>query len=255
MIKEMIQRHLVCTYYVITLVLSFFLLNFHFVFTTVGHYSVSFTQFAPGFAVLFIVVLLKDKVILHNMKHWFKMAKRSSERAIPFLFLPTILIISSSFFLSILNIPYVSWDGNVLFYLLNLAAILIGCGAEEIGWRGFLLPQLQKKYSPFISSIVVGVLWGIWHLNLTGGILGFILYTVTIIEMSILMTWVFNKTHGNLLIMILWHFMFNLASHIFLWERFITKLLLIESIVFGIVCVVVVISRKKDFFYKEVIKA
>lgn len=34
---------------------------------------------------------------------------------------------------------------------------------EELGWRGYLLPNLCKKYSPFIATIVTGVIWGIWH--------------------------------------------------------------------------------------------
>ena len=99
MIKEMIQRHLVCTYYMITLVLSFFLLIFYFVFTTVGHYSVSFTHFAPGFAVLFIVVLLKDKVILHNIKIGLRWQKGQVKWLFLSMFLPTILIIEQ--FLSV----------------------------------------------------------------------------------------------------------------------------------------------------------
>jgi len=79
------------------------------------------------------------------------------------------------------KIDYVPWKGNMLFYLLSFVAIVIGSAAEEIGWRGFLLPNLQKKHTAFVSSIIVGILWGVWHLNFTGGILGFVLYTVTII--------------------------------------------------------------------------
>lgn len=120
------------------------------------------------------------------------------------------------------KIDYVYWKGDMLFYILNIVAMLIGSAAEEIGWRGFLLPNLQKKYTPFISSIIVGILWGIWHLNFTGGIGGFVLYTVTIIEMSILMTWVYNKSKGSIFLMSVWHLIINLTSHIFLWDRFLS---------------------------------
>jgi len=40
--------------------------------------------------------------------------------------------------------------------------ILIALG-EEYGWRGFLLPRLMKKFSLFYSSIILGLIWGIWH--------------------------------------------------------------------------------------------
>ena len=77
------------------------------------------------------------------------------------------------------------------------------------------------------------------------GVLGFILYNITIIEMSILMTWIYNKTNGNLLIMIVWHFIFNLISHILLWERFNINLYIVESIVFGVFCIAIMIIGKK----------
>ena len=46
-----------------------------------------------------------------------------------------------------------------------LAPILnfITCLGEELGWRGFLLPNLCKKYSPLTATIITGVIWGIWH--------------------------------------------------------------------------------------------
>jgi membrane protease YdiL (CAAX protease family) len=218
------------------------------VFKSVGNYSVFFTQFAPVFAVAFIVILLKDKGIFYEIKNRFYLQGRSVKWLIPAIFIPVVCIVDSSLVMSIFNITYVSWSGDVLFYILNITAMLAGCCAEEIGWRGFLLPHLQKRYSPFFSSIIVGILWGAWHLNFTGGIFGFILYTITIIEMSVLMTWLFNRTKGNLFLMTMWHFMFNLSSHIFLWERFSIYLFIVENIVFGVACLIIVIASRKDFF-------
>ena len=246
--KKIIQKHYVASFYVITMIFSFCLLTLNLVFKSVGNYSVFFTQFAPAFAVVFIAILLKDKGIFYEMKNRFSLQGRSIKWLIPAIFIPVLCIVDSSLVMSTFNITYVSWDGDVMFYILNIAAMLAGCCAEEIGWRGFLLPHLQKRYSPFFSSIIVGVLWGAWHLNFTGGILGFILYTVTIIEMAILMTWLFNKTNGNLFLMTMWHFMFNLSSHIFLWERFSIYLYMVESIIFGVACVIIVLSSRKDFF-------
>lgn len=44
--------------------------------------------------------------------------------------------------------------------------MIIGGGIEEIGWRGLLQPELEKKYSHIISAILVGIIWAVWHLPL-----------------------------------------------------------------------------------------
>lgn len=246
--NKLIRKNYLWSFYIITFIFSFTLLTLHFVFKTVGNYSVSFTQFAPAFAVLLITFILKDKTIIHGIKSHFSMSRSSIGGLMAAIFIPTICIVTSSLVMSFLKITYISWTGNIQFYIISIAAMLVGCFAEEIGWRGFLLPQLQKEFSPFVSSIIVGLLWGIWHLNFMGGILGFVFYTITIIEMSVLMTWLYGKTNGNLFLMGIWHFMFNLLSHIFLWERFSVSLFIVESIIFGMICVFIVISDHKGFF-------
>lgn len=249
--EKTILKYYLRSFYIITLVFSFLLLILHFIFQSVGKYSVSFTQLAPAFGVVFISLTLKDETIINDIKRHFFINRNFVKWLIPTIAIPSICIIVSSIIMAYYKIAYVPWKGDMKFYILSFLAILVGSTAEEIGWRGFLLPNLQKKHTPFISSIIVGILWGIWHLNFTGGILGFVLYTVTIIEMSILMTWIYNKSNGNLLLMTIWHLVFNLASHIFLWDRFNLNLFIVESIVFGIMCLLILIIEKDKYFFKS----
>lgn len=249
--KKTIRKHYLTSFYIITLLFSILLLTLHFVFQSAGKYSVSFTQLSPALAVVFISLVLKDKTIIKEIKKHFRIDKVAVKWMIPAIAVPAICIVGSSFVMTYYKIDFVPWKGDMLFYILSFAAILIGSAAEEIGWRGFLLPNLQKKYSPFISSIIVGILWGVWHLNFTGGIWGFILYTVTIIEMSFLMTWVYNKSNGNLVLMTVWHLVFNLTSYILLWGRFSLQLFLVESIVFGLICILILIIERKTYFIKN----
>lgn len=118
--------------------------------------------------------------------------------------------------------------------------------AEETGWRGFLLPHLQSKYSPLIASIIVCFIWEPWHIGLyfTG------LYPFDIIEIAmriiplalggvILYTWLYNRTGRNLLMVMLFHASANTAgafipaqSGITLWIFYIITFILAIIVIF-----------------------
>jgi len=101
---------------------------------------------------------------------------------------------------------------------------------EEFGWRGYALPKLQNKYGPLIASLVIGTVWGLWHLPsffaplgvvgaLTAALgLGFIfLYTLGTIANSIFMTWLYNKSKASALIAgIVWHAAINFWAPVLL---------------------------------------
>lgn len=100
---------------------------------------------------------------------------------------------------------------NPLSLLACLLVILIFGGplGEELGWRGFVLPTLQKKYTPLLSGIIVGVIWTCWHIPMflfhIEGYDNFIVYLLQTIYLSIIYTWIYNHVKGSLLILILYH--------------------------------------------------
>jgi membrane protease YdiL (CAAX protease family) len=99
---------------------------------------------------------------------------------------------------------------NLLAYLLIL--VFFSPFWEEIGWRGFLLPNLQKKHSAFKAALIIGFVWGLWHLPiiLAGNAYGdqtiyyFLIIFIGCFALSILQTWLFNCTN-SLIICILLH--------------------------------------------------
>lgn len=92
---------------------------------------------------------------------------------------------------------------------------------EEFGWRGYALGRLQVKWNAFISSLILGFIWGFWHLPLfyipgtAQEGLPFVLYVITVMGLSILFTWVYNNTNGNVLIAMLFHQMYNFSIYLF----------------------------------------
>src|SRR5579884_1357224 len=113
-------------------------------------------------------------------------------------------------------------------FLLNIplnfvVSFLIGPLFEEVGWRGFALPRMQRLQGPLIGSLLLGLLWAFWHLPLflvpdfasqNGGLslASFSMLALGAIAISIIMTWVFNNTRGSLLIIMLIHNSVNVSQ-------------------------------------------
>jgi len=98
------------------------------------------------------------------------------------------------------------WYLLPVFFLITIIGGPLG---EEFGWRGFMLPNLQKRTSPWLASVLVGLMWGLWHIPLFFkpdefhyqlGLARLPLYVLAEIGLAMLMTWVYNKTKGSLLV-------------------------------------------------------
>ena len=89
-------------------------------------------------------------------------------------------------------------------YFFVFAVTLFLAGAlEELGWRGFLQPRLQQRFSALSASIVIGVVWGIWHIPMIftgsgGTFTAFWEYMLNAIAVSVILGWVYNNTGGVL---------------------------------------------------------
>jgi uncharacterized protein len=119
------------------------------------------------------------------------------------------------------NLPNLGALGGPSYLLSYLATYVFvmalgGPLFEEIGWRGFALARMEALHGPLLASVILGVLWALWHLpeflvpswaasSGGGGILGITLFIVTAITFTIVITWVFNNTRASVLLAILVH--------------------------------------------------
>jgi uncharacterized protein len=96
------------------------------------------------------------------------------------------------------------------FFLIDLIA-----NGEEIGWRGYVLPRLQAKHGALTSTLILGVIWGFWHLPKflshwnTVTFAWFMAHTIVV---AVLYTWLYNGTKGSLLLAALFHAGSNTAG-------------------------------------------
>lgn len=87
---------------------------------------------------------------------------------------------------------------------------------EESGWRGFALPRMQHRYGPLFGTLLLGILWSVWHFflyvpvwfqsgSMVEGLLGTSIFVATTTSMTFIFTWLFNNTRASLLLSILLH--------------------------------------------------
>jgi CAAX protease family protein len=99
-------------------------------------------------------------------------------------------------------------------WYLMAAALLISTWAqagEEVGWRGYALPRLAARIGLGPAGVVLGIIWACWHLPLfffpgtdtTGQ--SFPVYLLQVAAMSVAMAWLYWRTGGSLLVVMLLH--------------------------------------------------
>jgi membrane protease YdiL (CAAX protease family) len=179
-----------------------------------------FSIFSPSFSALIVTGITSGipgmKRLLSGFAHWnvgFKWYFWAAFLILGPLAISLIyklIMRSSSGFLP--DAPLTSMLGTIVFTFFS------GPIAEEVGWRGFALPRLQKKYSALKSSLILGVLWCCWHTPLfftTGATqmgIPFPIYLVLVLTITIYLTWLYNNTNGSLVITVLGHFCYNLTG-------------------------------------------
>ncbi|MEK6222093.1 MAG: CPBP family intramembrane metalloprotease, partial [Chloroflexota bacterium] len=227
--KKVIERHQISIFFILTFVLSWY--------PWYAGIAVEVLNIGPSLAAFIVVLIVSGKRGFINLLRpfirwkaglgWWGIAIFGTAGI--FLFgLGTHLVLGGE------APPFIMIREELNLIPLYLVMVVLmpwnGPVGEEFGWRGFALPKLQASYGPLVASLVIGTIWGIWHLpdlfaplgvlsalTTTLGI-GFILpYTITTIASSIFMTWLYNKTRKSALIAgIVWHASTNFWAPIIL---------------------------------------
>lgn len=109
--------------------------------------------------------------------------------------------------------------------MLNFVPMFIVIGivnGEELAWRGFALPRLQARYNALTSSLILGVIWTVFHLplffTLTGSSqvdMNFVTFLISTTALTVLYTWMYNNTRGSVLMAYLFHAAANTWTQVF----------------------------------------
>jgi len=104
-------------------------------------------------------ILLYRQKRFTNIRSFFRLIIRTSNYRTTIWVTPVFALA-----LFLINLINESYSGNPYYYfILYLPLMIFGGGLEEVGWRGYLQPLLEQRFSFFITNFVIGVLWGVWH--------------------------------------------------------------------------------------------
>jgi len=164
--------------------------------------------------------------------------------------LPLLLYGVSVIFSDALSSANVSFDSitTILFSLeagFFVSLFLRGAFGEEFGLRGFALPRLQERMSPFRASLIIGILWAAWHLPVLIGrdVVSVVVFSLLAIGLSFIFTRLFNGSGGSLIPVLLFHATQNWEEGFEVifpalagtdWELISTLGLLIAGIISGV---------------------
>jgi membrane protease YdiL (CAAX protease family) len=148
---------------------------------------------------VYLVIALGLPLVIHVIAHYLALAVGMDVAKTLF---PTEISIAPV----IMAIPY---------FILML---VIGGGQEEFGWRGYAQEPLQEKIGVIPASLLIGVIWGIWHLPLwfmagdlhsAYSFLAFVMMTTSI---SLIYAWLYNSSGKKLIVVLFFHAMNNTAA-------------------------------------------
>jgi membrane protease YdiL (CAAX protease family) len=178
---------------------------------------------------------------------------------------PLIMLLGTMVYsMSLPNLGALGGPSYLLSYLVSFAFVTVLGGPllEEIGWRGFALPRMERLQGPLLASVILGVMWALWHLpeflvptwaasSGGGGIVGIAMFTLTAITFTIVISWVFNNTRASVLVAILVHssidtFTIPLAAIFPAWAIASALPLMIG---FGVVAVVLIVLTRGRLDY------
>ncbi|MFE1171038.1 CPBP family intramembrane glutamic endopeptidase [Streptomyces sp. NPDC058773] len=132
---------------------------------------------------------------------------------------PLIIAVSVGAYAALTGDARFTWPGAP--FLLIAVAQLIGACGEEIGWRCFLQPLLRTRFGPLAASAAVGVVWGVWHVQVfaqhpvyAGA------FMVAAVSMSVVMGWALEGVRAaGLPLAAGFHALINLGMLLFMDEE------------------------------------
>lgn len=119
---------------------------------------------------------------------------------------PPAVILAAIGLAGLFGVPPGEWQDPGQLYLIVpvfvYIAVLGGPLGEELGWRGFAFPRLQRRFTPTVGAVLLGLIWGLWHIplfNIEGTVqqdIPPLAFLAQVTATSVIFGWLWNRTRS-----------------------------------------------------------
>ena len=195
-------------------------------------------------------VVLKKFRKVHSVKEWIKTIFDFRHNVFSYLLLP---VFAGLFFFCLCAISGYESGAPLMALVFMIPMMLFGGGLEEAGWRGILQPELNEKYGYTVATILVAIIWWLWHFPLffINGVsqygANFIVFGINVAGFSFALSAIKKITNSTWLC-ILFHCIINSLHGVYLVEESITGSIVASALLILFSYLFVWIQKKKQIF-------
>ena len=216
---SLIRRHPLATYFILAFALAWWtwplvLLNPN---------SAPMLPWSPIFAAIIVLAITEGRAGVKDLLRATFRWRVQPRWYVVALGLPLVLwVVAAAVPVGLGARPNMAYFADFALFPITLltTAIVKGPFTEEPGWRGFALPKMLGPWSPLAASLILGLIWFVWHLpllvqDLTGTQRPLVPYVIVILSLSVIITWLWSAAARSVFIVIVFHAAVNSAgSHV-----------------------------------------
>lgn len=195
-------------------------------------------------------IVLKKNGQVRSFKEWLRCTFDIRHKPLSYLLLP---VLAGIFFFCLCSVS--GYESGAPFFAIffMIPMMLFGGGLEEAGWRGILQPELEKTFSHTVSTVLVSLVWWVWHLPLfyIPGVsqygANFICFGINVLGLSFALAAIKKVTKSTWLC-VFFHCMINSLHGIFIVQENTTGALIAAAALIVVSYVVIWIQKKHQIF-------
>lgn len=215
----------------------------------IGFDKITLPQLGPGIATLAMLIFFKrDKIKINLSVKGVGILKYSIATLLPLMVSGAVFLIYSQF----IGEANVRSDAPLVF-LMIFGGMFVGAFGEEFGWRGYLQKLLERKQNALVSSFLIGLLWGLWHVgNYQYGLFYLVFFLLSTIGSSVVLVWLLRKTNFNVLLATLFHISLNIGYYVFFRDVLSDpRFMFVNGVTWIIISIVAIVIGQESFWDKE----